>query len=113
VPASPAFISYRLRELALKVRVFEAGTGVGGHLVLEPLQLDLLGDGEGVIHLDPEIANGALQFRVAEQQLNRPQVAGLLVNLCRLRSAQRMRPVRRTVEPGARYTVSTAVAMLS
>jgi DICT domain-containing protein len=56
-------------------------------VVLNPdLQLDLLRDREGVIHLDPEIANGALQLRMAEQQLYRPQVAGLLVDLRRLRS---------------------------
>jgi len=28
---------YRLRELGLTVRVFERGTGVGGHLVLESI----------------------------------------------------------------------------
>jgi cyclohexanone monooxygenase len=28
---------HRLRGLGLRVRVFEAGDGVGGHLVLEPL----------------------------------------------------------------------------
>ena len=51
------------------------------------LQFDLLRDGEGVIHLDPEIANGTLQLRVPKQQLHRSQVAGLLVNLSRLRPA--------------------------
>ena len=28
---------YRLRELGMRVRVFETGTNVGRHLVLEPL----------------------------------------------------------------------------
>ena len=51
------------------------------------LQLDLLRDREGVIDLDSEIANGALKLRVPEQQLYGPQVAGLLVDLRRLRSA--------------------------
>jgi hypothetical protein len=36
-------------------------------------ELDLLRDAEGVIHLDPEIANHALQLRMAEQQLHRLQ----------------------------------------
>ena len=65
------------------------------------LQLHLLRDGESVVHLDPEISNGALQLRVLEQQLYRSQVAGLPVNLSRLRSAQRMRAVRRAIETGA------------
>jgi len=67
------------------------------------LQLHLLRDGKSVVHLDSKIADGALQLRVAEQQLYGSQVAGLPVNLCRLRSAQRMRAVRRTIETGAFY----------
>src|SRR6516165_8011913 len=65
------------------------------------LKFDLLRDAERVINLDPEITHGALQLRVTKQQLHRSQVAGLLVNLCRLRSAQIVRPVCRAVEPGA------------
>jgi hypothetical protein len=33
-------------------------------------ELDLLRDGERIVDLDPEIANGALQLGVAEQQLH-------------------------------------------
>src|SRR5262249_55671229 len=51
------------------------------------LKFDLLRDGEGVIHLDPEVPNGTLEFRMPEQQLHRSQVAGLLVNLSGLSSA--------------------------
>jgi hypothetical protein len=64
------------------------------------LQLDLFRDGEGVIYFDPEIANRALQLRVGEQQLHRPQIAGLLLDLCRLRPAQRMCAVRGAIEAG-------------
>jgi hypothetical protein len=64
-------------------------------------ELDLLRDCERIVDLDPEIANGALQLGVAEQQLNRSQVAGLSVNLSSLRSAQRVCAVRRTIEAGA------------
>jgi hypothetical protein len=49
----------------------------------------------------PEITHGALQLRVPKQQLHCSQIAGLLVNLCRLRSAQRMCAVCRAIEPGA------------
>src|SRR6516162_11647503 len=65
------------------------------------LKFDLLGDAERIINLDPEITHGALQLRVAEQQLHCSQIAGLLVNLCWLRSAQRMRAICRAIEPGA------------
>jgi hypothetical protein len=34
--------------------------------------IDLLGYGERVINLDPEIADRALDLRVAQQELNRP-----------------------------------------
>jgi glycine/D-amino acid oxidase-like deaminating enzyme len=34
---SGMFMLYRLRELGMTARVFEAGTNVGGTLVLEPL----------------------------------------------------------------------------
>ena len=65
------------------------------------LKFDLLGDAERIINLDAKITHGALQLRVAEQQLHCSQIAGLLVNLCRLRSAQRMRAICRAIEPGA------------
>ena len=32
--------------------------------------LDLLGEGEGIVHLDPEIAYGAFDSRVPEQELH-------------------------------------------
>ena len=31
------YMLHRIRELGFSARVFEAGSGVGGHLVLEPL----------------------------------------------------------------------------
>src|SRR5215472_4866182 len=64
-------------------------------------ELDLLRDGERIVDLDPEIANGALQLGVAEEQLHGSQVTGLPINLSRLRSAQRMRAVGRTIKTGA------------
>src|SRR6516225_9590990 len=65
------------------------------------LKFDLLGDAECIINLNPEIKHGALQPRVAEQQLRCSQIAGLLVDLRRFRSAQRMRAICRAIEPGA------------
>jgi hypothetical protein len=57
-------------------------------------QFYLLGNAERVIHFDSEIADGALQLRVPQQKLHRPEVAGLSVNLRGLRSPHRMRAVR-------------------
>src|SRR4051794_40079700 len=53
-------------------------------------EFDLLGDAESVINLDPEITDSALQLRMPEQQLNRSQIAGLTIDLGRLRAAHRV-----------------------
>ena len=42
--------------------------------------LDLLRKGEGIIHLDPEIAYGAFDSRVPEQKLYGTQVAGTTID---------------------------------
>jgi hypothetical protein len=44
------------------------------------LHLRLLSHFERVVYLDAEISNRAFKFRVAEQQLHRPQVLGASVN---------------------------------
>ena len=53
----------------------------------------LLGDGERVIDLDAEIAHRALDLGVAEQKLDRPQIAGAAVDQRGLGPAQRVRAV--------------------
>jgi len=63
-------------------------------------QLNLLGNAERVVDLDPEVTNRAFELRMPEQQLNRSQVARLLVDLGGLRSPHRMRAVGGAVEPG-------------
>lgn len=54
------------------------------------LHLRALSEGERVLYVDAKIANRALDFRVAEQDLHGAQVACLLVDDGRLGSAQRM-----------------------
>ena len=61
--------------------------------------VDLLCDGEGVIDLDTQVTDGALDPRVAEQELHRAQIAGTAVDQRRLRPAQRVRAEERRVEP--------------
>jgi hypothetical protein len=42
--------------------------------------IDLLGNGKCVVDLDPEIANRALNLRVAQQKLNRSEISRLFVD---------------------------------
>jgi hypothetical protein len=52
-----------------------------------------LSEGEGIIYIDAEIPNGALDLCMAEKYLDGAQVARLLVDDGRLSSAQRKRPI--------------------
>ena len=73
------------------------------------LELDLLRDAESILDLDPEVPNGALQLRMAEQELDGSQVPGFLIDLRRLGSSHRMRAICRRFEASAVYpTVNEA-----
>jgi len=63
--------------------------------------VDFLGDLDGVVNLDAEVADGALDFGVSKQQLNSAQVAGPAVDQRGLGSPQRMRPERQRIEADA------------
>ena len=69
-----------------------------GHAVTS--ELNLFGDAERIVDLDPEITNGALKLRMPQQQLDRSQIAGLAIDLGGLRASHRMRAVGRAIEPG-------------
>jgi hypothetical protein len=51
------------------------------------LHLRALSEGQRVFYVDAEIANGAFDFRMAEQDLYSAQVAGLFIDDGRLGSA--------------------------
>lgn len=51
-------------------------------------EIDLLGKRQSVVDLDAEVADGALQLTMAEQELAGPQITGLLVHQSDLRSPQ-------------------------
>src|SRR5262249_16650109 len=53
--------------------------------------VDLLRDFDGVIDLDAEVAHGALDLRVSEQELHRSQISCSPVDRHRLRATQRVR----------------------
>jgi|tagenome__1003787_1003787.scaffolds.fasta_scaffold18431771_1 hypothetical protein len=70
----------------------EATTGVdaGG----QRLELNLFGQIQGVVHLNPKISDRAFQFGMAEEKLDRTQVSGLAIELGSLRAAHGVRAVR-------------------
>ena len=57
------------------------------------LYLSAFSERERILDVDAQVPNGALDFRVAEQDLHVAQVARLLVDDRGLGSSQRMRPV--------------------
>ena len=57
---------------------------------------------KGIIDLDAKVPNGAFDFGVAEQELNRPQVARAPIDQGRLGSPERMGPEEVRVQPNAR-----------
>jgi hypothetical protein len=56
-----------------------------------PSDVDLLSDLDGIIYLNPKIANGALDLRMPKQQLHSAKIAGSMVDQHRFSSAQRVR----------------------
>jgi hypothetical protein len=66
-----------------------------GELVLD---IGLLGDCQGVIDFDAELADGAVDLGVAEQQLHRTEVTCSFLNQSGLRAADRMSAEHRRIE---------------
>lgn len=58
------------------------------------LELNLFSHIQGVVHLNPEIADGAFQLGMTEEKLDCTQVTDLTINLGRLRAAHRVRAVK-------------------
>ena len=75
----------------------------GAELLAPPprpiLDVDFLGDLDGIVNLDAKVADGAFDLRVAEQQLDGPKVAGTSVDQCRLGSPQRVRTGAGRIRP--------------
>lgn len=65
-------------------------------------ELDLLRQRQGIVDFDPEVTDGALNLRMSEKQLNRPQITCLTVDLRRLGAAQRVRAIGAAVHSRAR-----------
>ena len=50
------------------------------------LHLSLFGDFQRVVDLDSEVSHGAFKFRMAEQELNGPEIPGAAIDQSRLGS---------------------------
>jgi hypothetical protein len=68
----------------------------------QPLNLCLLRDFEGVINLDAKIANSALELGVPEEQLDRSDVLGTLVDQSGFGASERVRPVSAWIKADAK-----------
>ena len=66
------------------------GVEAGG----QRLKLYLFSHIQGVVYLNPEISDGAFQFRMTEKKLDCTQVTGLAINLGSLRAAHRVGTVK-------------------
>jgi hypothetical protein len=71
-----------------------------------PSDVDLHGNFDGVVDLDPEIPHRALDLAVAEEKLHGTEVSSLAVNEDCFRSAQRMRPELERVKTDARHPIT-------
>lgn len=61
--------------------------------------VNLLGNSKGVIDLDIKVADGALNFRMAKQELDGPQVAGPPVDQSRFGPSEGMRTEESWLQP--------------
>jgi len=75
--------------------------GRAGQLCPGSSDVDLPRYSESVVDLNAEIAHGALDLRMAEQELNGAHVAGSAINQRRLSSVERVRPDEARVEANA------------
>lgn len=98
----------RADEAAEKARseVEASGKGQRRQDSLPPSKLsevNLLGKDERVVDFDTEVSHCALEFRVPEQQLTGPDIAGAFVDERHLRSPQTVGPVICGVEADQSY----------
>ena len=73
------------------------GLATSGHSI-SGSKVNLLRNGQSVVDLDTQISNRAFQFCVAEQELDGPEIAGLLVDQSRLCAPQGVGAIGRRVQ---------------
>ena len=75
--------------------------------------IDLLGDCERIVDLDPEVTHCALKLGMAQQQLNCPQITGATINQRYLGSAQRVRSIGFGIETDTRHPARNQSCVLT
>jgi hypothetical protein len=75
--------------------------------------VDLFGNGEGVIDLYTQVADGALNFGMAKQELDGPEVAGPPVDQGRFGSSKRMRTEESRLQSNLREPVVQEAGILA
>ena len=89
--------------------------GRGGRTVAlcpSDLDINLFGDGQGVINIDTEVADGALDLRVSEKQLHRAQITCFPVDERCFRPSQRMGAKFGRIEPNTANPVRDQAGIL-
>jgi hypothetical protein len=66
-----------------------------------------------VIDLDAEIADGAFDLGMPQQELDGPEIAGASIDQCRLGTPQRMRPKQSRVQSNAAYPFGDETGILA
>lgn len=74
--------------------------------------IDPFRDAQSVFKLDAKIANGAVDLRVAEQELHRAKIPRLSIDLSRLGASQRMRAVAARLQTYRGHPVSDEARIL-
>ena len=93
--------SYRAHPRLYRFCQREAGRA--GLLCPGSSDIDLLGDCENVVDLNPEIANRAFNLRVAERELNSAQVPRATVDQRSLGATERMCAKQPSIQANTAY----------
>ncbi len=67
--------------------------------------VDLLGDAQRIFKFDTEVSDRAVNFGMPEQKLNRSEVSGFPVNLCRLGPTKRVGSVSARFQPNRGHPI--------
>jgi hypothetical protein len=90
---------YGQRSVSLSGTRGRTETGKAWPLCPGPSDINLFCYRQGIINLDAEISDGALDLGVTEQDLHRPKIAGAPVNKRCLSSPKRMGPKEVWIQP--------------
>ena len=74
--------------------------------------VDLFGNCVRIIDFDTKVSNRTFNLRVAKQELDRAEIAGLPIDFRRLRATKRVRAVTARIEANGRHPVASQPRVL-